>query len=376
MGITALPVLFFVIVAVVLAAVGKSRRHEAQWKAAADQLQLSYEPGRLMSRPKIYGPLADLIISIDITTSSGSTDSTVTRYRVRYPSLDLDLHMSRQTALTRAAAMLGMNDVQTGDAEFDGAFAIKTSDPRRLSAILSADTKRVLLDLIRDYRSTKITDEQVSYEKAGIDRDAGTLVRTTRRLVEVARVLQGRSPEPLRPEREPDLPIRERTSPPLPEMQPDAFKPPPDLEPSTPRPPVRPEPMPEEHRPEPPSPALAGVTAAQVATELFARRGLSFQIARSFEESYQDARIDWPGEVGEVITGTGPNDPTRVTVLVATVEHELFGPVDVRAVASIKDQASRPFTSGSQVRLRGTLTDIDVMGRRLFVEDAQIELTP
>ena len=51
--------------------------------------------------------------------------------------------MSRQTGLDKAAAMFGMGDTKIGDAEFDEAFAVRTSDPQRLSARLSPSTRRV-----------------------------------------------------------------------------------------------------------------------------------------------------------------------------------------------------------------------------------------
>ena len=373
MEVFIVPVIFGLIVAVALAAMASSRRYEAQWKAAADRLRLGYQPGRLFSRPKISGPLADLTVTIDVSSSSsGSTSSVRTRYQVRYPSLGLDLRMSRQTGLTKAAALFGMSDAQAGDAEFDEAFAIKTSDPQRLAARLPPSTRRVLLDLIHDYRSVKITDEKLSYEKSGIVRETGTLVTTTRRLVEAAETLQGASVGKARPDLETSVPVREAIPPPPPAPRPDPFdtRPPP---PVSPLPPIQPRSKPREPAPESPAPVSSGVTAGQIAGELFARRGLSFQIAKLFEEKYQDRTIDWPGEVREVITGIGPNDPTRVTMLVTTVEHELFGSVDVEAVASIAGRAPRGLTEGRQINLRGTLTGIDAMGRQLFLENARVE---
>ena len=149
------------------------------------------------------------------SSSSGSTNSVRTRYRVGYPPLGLDLRMNRQTGFAKAAAMFGMSDTEVGDAEFDEAFSIRTSDPQRLSARLSPATRRLLLDLVAEYRSVKITDEQLSYEKNGAERDAGALTTTARRLIEAAQALQGASAEPVKRPAQP-VPVRRAMPPPPP----------------------------------------------------------------------------------------------------------------------------------------------------------------
>ncbi|MDR9451534.1 MAG: hypothetical protein RI637_09995, partial [Acidimicrobiia bacterium] len=179
MELIIVPLIFGLIVAVVLAAAAGSRRYETQWRAAADRLQLGFTPGRLFSRPKIAGRVGSLNVSIDVaSSSSGSSSSVQTRYRVEFPSLGFELRMSRQTGLAKAAAMLGMSDTKIGDTEFDGAFSVRTSDPERLAAQLPPADRRVLVNLVEDYRSVKITDGQVSYQKNGIDRETDTVVTT------------------------------------------------------------------------------------------------------------------------------------------------------------------------------------------------------
>ncbi len=282
--------------------------------------------------------------------------------------------MSRQTGFTKAAAMFGVDDTQIGDTDFDEAFAIRTSDPQRLSVRLPADARRVLMALVEDYPTVKITDEQVSYEKSGVDRDSGTVVTTAQRLIEAARALQGASSGHAPTSPPPEVPIREPIPPPPPIMRPDPFDTGADFEPVRPLPASRPEP--EQEKPAPARETLApgpsGPTATTVAGELFGKKGLSFQIARLFEDKYQGSVIDWPGEVTGVITGIGPNDPTRVTALVTTVGHELFGSVDVEVVASIAGRVPRDLAEGQPVNLRGTLSGIDATGRRLYVEDARL----
>ena len=365
------PLIFGLIVAVALAAAAGSRRYETRWKAAADRLQLGFTPGRLFSRPKIAGRVGSLSVSIDASSSSsGSSNSVQTRYRVGFPALGLELRMSRQTGLAKAAAMLGMSDTKIGDAEFDEAFSVKTSDPERLAARLSPAGRRVLVKLVEDYRSVKITDELVSYQKSGIDRETGTVVTTAQRLMEAARTLQGASAEPTRPS--PSKVIREVIPPPPPVLRPDPFDLRPVLDPTPPpySTPEKPEPMPAKAAA--PVPIASGVTAEEIAEVLFAKKGLSFQVARLYEEKYDGQNVEWPGVVRGVITGIGPSDPTRVTALVATVRNELFGAVDVEAIASISGRAPRDLAVGREVNLYGTLSGIDAMGRRLYLDNARL----
>jgi hypothetical protein len=296
--------------------------------------------------------------------------------------------MSRQTGLAKAAAMFGMSDTKIGDADFDEAFSVKTSDPQSLSARLSPASRRVLLNLVEDFRSVKITDEQVSYERNGTERDTGRLVTTTQRLLEAARALHGASAEPIRPKPIPPPPVREVIPLPPPILGPDPFAPQPVLDPIVPIPIATTKPQPVEAQPTPTASAPPEVTADEVTADevtadevtadevagvLFTKKGLSFQIAKLFEENYEGKAINWSGEVREVISGIGPNDPTRVTVFVTTVRHELFGSVEVEAIALLTGRAPRGLAAGQQINLTGTLSGIDAMSRRLFVGTAHIK---
>lgn len=368
------PVIFGVIVLIAVAASAGSRRYESQWRAAAERLQLGYEAGRMFSRPKLSGVVSGLTVKIDVSSSSGGSSNSIrTRYRIGYPPLGLDLHMSRRTGIARAAAMFGMNETKIGDAEFDDAFSIRTSDPQRLAARLPPPARRLLLDLVGDYRSVKITDEQLRYEKNGIERDTGTLVTTAQRLMEAALALQGASVGPAYPTTASRLPIRPPVPPPPPISRPDPYDVGPIIDP-VPRPaPRRARAVPAEPKPVSARPNASEVTADQIGVALFAKRRLSFQIAKQYEEQYQGRMVVWPGEVRTIMSGIGPGDPTRVTVLVATIRNELFGSVDVQATASISDRVPPGLAAGKQVSVQGTLAGVDAMSRILFVADARLE---
>jgi hypothetical protein len=363
-----IPFFFAVVAVIAVAASATSRRHESQWRAAAEQLQLGYQAGRMLSRPKIAGDVGGLTVTIDVSSSSsGSSNSVRTRYRIGYPPLGLDLRMSRQTGFARAAALFGMSDTTIGDAEFDEAFSIRTSDPQRLAARLSSPTRRLLFDLVSEYKTLKITDEQLSYEKSGVERDAGNLTTTARRLIEAAQALQGASAQPTK--RQPStLPVRPSIPtppPPPPVLSPDPFDP-------LAFDPIPRRSAPSSQEPDQPAPIAADieaseVTAEEIANELFSKRGLSFQIAKRFEERYQGRNVSWPGEVRAISGGIGPDDPTRVTLLVATVRHELFGSVDVEATTTIRGRPPRGLSAGDPVTVQGTLTGIDAMSRRLVL---------
>jgi hypothetical protein len=131
--------------------------------------------------------------------------------------------------------------------------------------------------------------------------------------------------------------------------------------------------VPAEPKPVSARPKASEVTADQIGVALFAKRGLSFQIAKQYEEQYQGRMVVWPGEVRTIMSGIGPDDPTRVTVLVATIRNELFGSVDVQAIASISGRVPPGLAAGKRVSVQGTLAGVDAMSRTLFVEDARLE---
>jgi hypothetical protein len=199
------------------------------------------------------------------------------------------------------------------------------------------------------------------------------LTETARRLIDGARVLQGASIEPTRRTPAPVPQIREAIPPPPPPLlRPDPFDTRAVFDP-TPAPPlVLPGPEPDAPAQAPTPSDISQTTAADIAADLFAKRGLSFQIARRFEQQYQGRVVAWPGEVRAISGGIGPADPTRVTVLIATVRNELFGQVEVEASATISGRPPRGLARGNQVTVQGTLTGIDAMARRLVLEDARV----
>ncbi len=269
--------------------------------------------------------------------------------------------------------MFGMSDTKLGDPEFDEAFSIRTSDPQRLSARLPPAARRVLLDLVSEYRSLKISDEQLSYQKNGVERDGAVLTETARRLIDGARVLQGASIGPTRRTPAPAPQIREAIPPPPPPLlRPDPFDTRAVFDPTSAQPVVLPGPEPDEPAPPSTPSDVSQITAEEIASDLFAKKGLSFQIARRFEQQYQGRVVAWPGEVRAISGGIGPADPTRVTVLVATVRNELFGQVEVEASATISGRPPLGLAPGNQVTVEGTLTGIDAMARRLVLEDARL----
>ncbi len=372
-----IPIVFGIAVVAIAAALAGARRYAQQWRDAAEQLELSFQPGGLLTRPKLSGRSGDLQISVDVSSSSSASTSSVrTRYRVRYPSLGLGLHLARQTGLDRVAAVFGAQDVNLGDATFDEAFTIKADAEELLSALLTPSTRQILVSLVTDFRSVKIDDEQIRYDKNGIDRDAATVVRTVQRLTEAARALRGTRPGPPAPQR-PAEPVTEERPPepveaPRGTIGPDPFAEPAlHLEPLLPmmkpadQPQAAAEPVAIGHPREPRSP---GTDLDTVAFQLFGRRALSFEITRQFEESHRGLPVQGEGTLRSAMpTGDGRS---RITVELAPVPHDLFGEVTV--VAEFELSGSVPLQPGHALRFSGSLEEADPMMRRLIIGEARI----
>ena len=81
------------------------------------------------------------------TTGSGKSRQTWQACGVRCENPQgLTFQLGTQNALSRLGTLLGMQDVQVGDAAFDQRFVVKTSDPEFLRAALLPEVRTSLLE--------------------------------------------------------------------------------------------------------------------------------------------------------------------------------------------------------------------------------------
>jgi hypothetical protein len=361
----------------VLAAVTAWRKQKAQHKALREQWNqaaelLGFSPTHSATRGvSMLGKSNGLKATIDVRPTKGNTGTTVTRYRVEYPSLRLGLELSQQTRVHGLLKTLGAQDIEIGNAEFDAQFMVKGDDAGRVKQFLTTDRTVALNALARDHPGVTITDESIELTTAGAERDVQLLVSTARQVMTAA-VVMAREAEPVA-EMAAGLAVedddlggdyeeaRRR------ELQ-KVFG---TVEAYTEE--VADEAIPVDL--EDGEPAVVD-DSSDVATRLFGDHRLSFQAEKVFDTELRDRVVDWSGTVRDT-AGSSANrwfaeeDPTVLVVNVAELDDDLYGTTPIDAYVAFDTGRDLPET-GSEIRFSGRLVGIDGVSRRLYVGDAEL----
>lgn len=391
------------IVAVGLAVAGH-RTTVANWSRAASDLGLDIRPGGVFSNPRIDGLLSGHRASVHtFTTGGGNNQQRYTRFEVGYPSLNLGLELSRQTKVGGFfRRMVGMQDVEIGDAAFDDAFVIKAGDPNRLAVFLTGQRRSTLARLLATFPTLKATDTSVRVDVRKVVRDPDVIVSTVRRLVGVAQSLSGpntKVEEAVAARSEGDLSEALRRMREVLDDQPnnveqrlieidtlaaagkskEVMDRVGELERLAPADPEvlgwRKTAEAEAARPaEPESVEVRMIDADAATQDLFAGRQLSFAVRDKFVANYSGGRVRWSGKVKSARSyesdhdfGRGPG--VKAIVTVAALEHDLFGSTEVDAVVEFPGSGPVP-EKGDAITFEGTLTAVDPLMRNFTIRNA------
>ena len=167
-----------------------SKKVRQAWEQAAERLGLRYERGSLFKSGSLRGQVDGFSVVVDtFTRGSGQHSSTYTRYRVRYPSLELGLELSRQGALSGVAKFFGAQDIDVGQASFDRNVTVKGRRPAEVRDFLTPERRvRVQRALSAD-SSCKIDDTQIQCVRSGTESQTERIVSTVRKLTRLAHAL-------------------------------------------------------------------------------------------------------------------------------------------------------------------------------------------
>ncbi|NIA24963.1 MAG: hypothetical protein GWP04_05280 [Gammaproteobacteria bacterium] len=362
------PFLFTIAIGIGILSLFSNSQLAGAWKAAARVLGIAYRKKNLLAPPKIEGSVDGLHLTIEVRSSGRSK---ATRYRVRYPSLNVGLQVTSKTGISRISEFLGAQDAETGDSTFDEEFTVKTTDPDQLATVLTPSVRETVRELLEALPAAKITDDHIVFDRKVVERKPDKIVQTAQRLLTAGKVVaqcgetqQRRvtshfavppllAPDPFLPQQLeellPEEPLAAETSP---EMMLDSetsefVMVSPMSEPSD----IVPESAPDTSQ--------AGPDPLDVAEVLFGGHLLSFQMTAIFEERYAGRQIRWNGTVAE-------RSESGVTVDVGSIDTELFGPLTITAVVAAS--AGSGFQPGDAVTVTGTLSGIDAFGRTLTVD--------
>ena len=396
----------------IMAGVASQRRQAAVWSEAGDALGLDTKLPSLLGRPRLTGTLGEIDVEVDvITRGSGNSRRPYTRFRVGYPDRGERFKLTRETGFTRFAKLFGAEDVQVGDDAFDRSFKVKADDPNRLLSFLTPALRATLLRLAAAYPSVVIEHDGIRVEHGGLPRRASDLTTTIRRLASAGSVLGGLSATA--PDLDPVLDARRRGDlqaaaeriRDLAARRSDSDREDPsdldsrileaetlaqagDREEAAARfdrlareVPDDPEVAGWQQRLQTPAPATpaAGdrVDIDEMAQELFADGGLSFEVAKRFDAAYRGRPVRWEGTIKSIRRydhdgdlGRGPG--TKAVVSIATIDHDLYGESTVDAVFGLPVGTGEGLARHDRVAFEGVLARIDSMMRNVFVDEARL----
>ena len=124
---------------------GPSR--EEIWRQLSADLGATYVDGGAWKGDKVQARHGEWVVTLDTyTVSTGKSHVTYTRMRAPYVNPDgFRFTIYRKGLFTGIGKLLGMQDVEMGEEQFDAAFVIKTTDEGRLRSLLSNDRLRSLI---------------------------------------------------------------------------------------------------------------------------------------------------------------------------------------------------------------------------------------
>jgi hypothetical protein len=161
------------------------------WKAMAEDLGLSYSRPSSWQPGTITGAHMDFQIQIYVfTRGSGKNKTTLTAVKTFVnPQLSMGLKISREHMFSGLGKMLGFQDIQTGDKEFDDRFVIKGKDEPAVHRFLTPGLRQEILRYDRFASGASISDEGAYWEKISVIKDPTLLTNTLAAQSQVVRAM-------------------------------------------------------------------------------------------------------------------------------------------------------------------------------------------
>jgi hypothetical protein len=112
---------------------------EEVWRQLSEEVGAEYVEGRFWKSSKVQAHVGPWTVILDIhTVSSGHSHVSYTRMRAAYVNPEgFRFTIYRKGLFSELGKLLGMQDIEVGDPEFDEAFIIKGNDEDRVRALFS-----------------------------------------------------------------------------------------------------------------------------------------------------------------------------------------------------------------------------------------------
>jgi hypothetical protein len=387
MEVFVLVLIIGVTVAVVASVAGKRDTNEA-WQQAARRLGLQYIPAKLFGGPEIVGTLHHCRVRVDTHSRGSESSQTYTRYRVVYPwALGLGLKLTPQRPWFGVRKLLGAQDIELGDADFDANVVVKGSNTAQITAFLTPTRRALVGRFLSTLDGAVIEDSEVRWEARGTERSPSTLVSVVERMVDLAHHFTTEHPEretlpaDALPRPEPVQPLQPED--PAPEILNE-----PAAEPVSP-------PMDERHD------ELAGIAAAdrlmdlpyttgpgvgtgpgtqlpELIHDLFGPDRPSYEVERIFRERYQNHAVLWVGKLSRVsafpfdlVFGRARGTKAELDIY---QRNSPYGARTIQAIVQLPENALAQLRTrtGTELTFEGTLVRCDSFMRKVWVAQGRI----
>ncbi len=189
---------FFVALAggIIFWAVRSSREADRAWTDVAARTGLAHQPGSLFSRPQMSGEYRRRPIRV-YTYSTGAGE-----HRTTYTAVSLTVNNASGSMLGIAPSntvgsflgkVFNAQDVEIGDPAFDERFVIKSSPPEFAPQVLGDARVRAEITDIPGAFHIGLEGPSLTYSKAGLEGDAGLLMKMFDTLSDLADRFEARS---------------------------------------------------------------------------------------------------------------------------------------------------------------------------------------
>ena len=145
------------------------------WREFALEIEGEFIEGGIFKAPRIESNFENWTIIIDTyTQSSGNSSQTYTRLRAPYKEkISLDFKIYKSGIFSGLGKTLGMQDIKTGDKDFDENFIVKGSDDSKIRELLQGEKLRELIS--RDNKIRIETKREKSIFSARLGEDINQL---------------------------------------------------------------------------------------------------------------------------------------------------------------------------------------------------------
>lgn len=169
----------------------RTNKTAGAWAQMAQSLGLTYTRPSSWQAGTISGPYQDFQVQVySFTRGSGKNKTTLTAVKTFVnPQLTLGMKVYREHAFSGIGKMLGFQDLQTGDKEFDDRFVIKGKDEAGILRLLNPGLRQEILRYDKFSSRARVDDEGAYWEKVGVVGDTALLTNVLQAQSQVVRAM-------------------------------------------------------------------------------------------------------------------------------------------------------------------------------------------